>query len=106
MQTDNEIDKELMVACNKYSNLKKFVKSYKKMKKKGLVNLDMDTMLRGLLHPSDYRQILHQVFIEPKVTIGKRVVAEEEEEVTPAPSPTPSPSPSPARKGKPISVNK
>ena len=72
------IEQNLLVACNTQVkleeeknnlNLKKFVKSFKKMSKKGLIGdwVDADTLLRGLLHPSDYRKILHQIFVEPKV---------------------------------------
>ena len=60
------------------SNLKKFVKSFKKMRKKGLIGdmVDADTLLRGLLHPSDYRKILRHVVEEPKVTVGEAVACD------------------------------
>lgn len=60
------------------SNLRKFIKSFKKMRKKGLIGdlVDADTLLRGLLHPSDYRKILRHVVEEPKVTVGEEVVCD------------------------------
>ena len=68
-------------AAQNESNLKKFVKSFKKMRKKGLIGdmVDADTLLRGLLHPSDYRKILRHVVEEPKVTVGEFVACDPEE---------------------------
>ena len=37
---------------------------------KGITNVTLDTMLRGLLHPSEYKEILHQVSVQPSVTYG------------------------------------
>ena len=34
------------------------------------INFSLDIMLRGLLHPSDYKEILFRVSSQPKVTYG------------------------------------
>ena len=59
-----------------YSNLsdqwQKHAKSYRKLK--GIVNnLSLDTMLRGLLHPSEYKEILFQISEQPIVTYGSEL---------------------------------
>ena len=74
--SQSDIDKKFMRICNDDPSWKKFVNSYKKIRKSGVKNLDLDTMLRGLLHPSDYREVIHKIVVEPKVTIG-RVVKDE-----------------------------
>lgn len=80
--TDNEVDKKFVKVCNSNTSWRKFVKAYKKVRKAGVDTIDLDTMLRGLLHPSDYREIIHQVAVEPKVTIGDRCISATEVEDT------------------------
>ena len=48
---------------------KSYVKSYQKLKEKS-PDFSLDVMLRGLLHPSDYKEILFRVSQQPKVTYG------------------------------------
>ena len=47
-----------------------YAKSYHKLKDTA-PNFSLDIMLRGLLHPSDYKEILFRVSSQPKVTYGE-----------------------------------
>ena len=51
----------------------KYATSYLKLKRTGRVSnlFTLDTMLRGLLHPSEYKEILYQISQRPIVTYGE-----------------------------------
>ena len=59
----------MFIFYNSSETWKPLANSYLKLKD-SVGTINFDTMLRGLLHPSEYKKILFQVSQQPKVTYG------------------------------------